>query len=193
MIGVAALDGHGPIELLQEDEAAQFMGQGEAGQGQAFGGGGQGPRVQTQVAADEEGEGAGFQFLPGEPGGEFFRGELPALGGEGGNKGPGRNLGPEALAFPQLDIGRSQAGGLFLFPDAGERQVHEGLQALLIEGHTLLDEGFPSFAHHEDGYVEHTPELVTLPDSCKINLKAGTEAYVSNFFDLFPWQTMSKQ
>ena len=83
MVRVAGLDGHGPIELLQEDEAAQFMGQGEAGQGQAFGGGGQGRLVQPQMAADEEGEGAGFQFPLGEPGGEFFRGKLAALGGEG--------------------------------------------------------------------------------------------------------------
>ena len=30
------LDGHGPIELLQEDETGEFMGQGEAGQSQAF-------------------------------------------------------------------------------------------------------------------------------------------------------------
>jgi hypothetical protein len=29
------------------------------------------------------------------------------------------------------------------------------LQALLIEGQTLLDEAFPGFAHHEDGDVEH--------------------------------------
>jgi hypothetical protein len=33
--------------------------------------------------------------------------------------------------------------------------VQEGLQALLIEGQALLDEGFPGFAHHEDGYAEH--------------------------------------
>ena len=131
MVRVAGLDGHGPIELLQEDEAAQFMGQGEAGQRQAFGGGGQGLAHPAPVAADEEGEGAGFQFPPGEPGGEFFRGKFPALGGEGGNKGPGRNLGPETLAFPNLDGCRRQAAGLFLFPDAVERQVQEGLQALL--------------------------------------------------------------
>ena len=29
------------------------------------------------------------------------------------------------------------------------------MDAPLIKGHALLDEGFPSFAHHEDGYVEH--------------------------------------
>ena len=107
MVRVAGLDGHGPIELLQEDETGEFMGQGEAGQGQALGGGGQGPGVQPQVAADEEGQGPGFQFPPGEPGGEFFRGEFPALRGEGDNKGPGRNLGPETLAFPNLDGFRS--------------------------------------------------------------------------------------
>ena len=100
MVRVAGLDGHGPIELFQEDETGEFMGQGEAGQRQALGGRGQGPGVQPQVAADEEGQGAGFQFPPGEPGGEFFRGEFPALRGEGDHKGPGRDLGPETLAFP---------------------------------------------------------------------------------------------
>ena len=89
MVWVAALDGHGPVELLQEDEAAQFMGQGEAGQGQAFGGGGQGRRVQPQMAADEEGEGAGFQFPLGDPGGEFFRGKLAALGARAATKARG--------------------------------------------------------------------------------------------------------
>ena len=102
MIRVAGLDGHGPIELLQEHEAAQFVGQGEAGQGQAFGGGGHRLLVQAPVTANDEGEGPGFQFPPGEPGGEFFRSKFPALGGEGGNKGPGRNLDPETLAFLTL-------------------------------------------------------------------------------------------
>ena len=60
MVRVAGLDGHGPIELLQEDEAAQFMGQGEAGQRQALGGGGQGRLVQAPVAADEEDQGGGI-------------------------------------------------------------------------------------------------------------------------------------
>jgi hypothetical protein len=55
MVWVAALDGHGSIELLQEDEAGELMGQGEAGQRQALLGGGQGPGVQAQMAADEEG------------------------------------------------------------------------------------------------------------------------------------------
>ena len=31
MVGMAGLDGHGPIKLLQEDEAGELMGQGEAG------------------------------------------------------------------------------------------------------------------------------------------------------------------
>ena len=119
------------------------MGQGEAGQRQALLGGGQGPGVQAQVAADEEGQGPGFHFPPGEPGGEFFRGKFPALGGEGRHEGPGRDLGPETLAFPDLDGCRGQAGCLFLFPDAGQGQVQEGLQALVIEGQALLDESLP--------------------------------------------------
>ena len=28
-------------------------------------------------------------------------------------------------------------------------------QAFIQEGLALLDEGFPGFAYHEDGYVEH--------------------------------------
>ena len=162
MVWVAALDGHGAIELLQQDEAAQFMGQGEAGQGQALGGGGQGRRVQSQMAADEEGEGAGFQFPLGDPGGEFLRSEFPSLGSEGDRVGPGRNLSLEPLALPDLDGCRSQAGGLFFFPDAFQGQVQEGLQALLIKGLALLDEGFPSLTHHEDGYVEHVCNSLVL-------------------------------
>jgi hypothetical protein len=71
--------------------------------------------------------------------------------------------------------------------------VQEGLQALLIENHALPDEGFPGLAYHEDGYVEHTPEIVTLSDSSKINLKAVDEVYICNFCALIPSQTMSKQ
>ena len=52
-------------------------------------------------------------------------------------------------------VSAAQAARLFLFPDAFQRQVQKGLQALLIEGQALPDEGFPGFAHHEDGYGEH--------------------------------------
>ena len=49
------------------------MGEGQGGQRQMLLGGSQGGGVQTQVAADEEGEGAGGLFPLGEPGGSTGR------------------------------------------------------------------------------------------------------------------------
>ena len=131
------------------------MGQGQGGQRQMLLGGSQGGGVQTQVAADEEGQGAGGLFPLGEPGREGFRGILPALGGEGHHPGPGRDVGAETLAFPGLEGFGGEPGCFFFRPDAGEGEVQEGLQALLIEGEALLNEFLPGLAHHEDGYGEH--------------------------------------
>jgi hypothetical protein len=74
VIGMAPEDGFGPVELLQEHQPGQFVGEGQAGEGQLVVGEGLGGLIQAQVPADEKGQGPAVLFPPGQPGGEFLGG-----------------------------------------------------------------------------------------------------------------------
>ncbi len=70
MVRLAVEDSEGAVELLQQEGAGYFVGEGEGGQGQAVVGGGRYGGVEAEWAADEKDRMAvGFQ-LDLQPGGQ---------------------------------------------------------------------------------------------------------------------------
>ena len=80
VVGFAADDGLGAVELLDEEEADELMGEGEGGEGELLGGGGADGRGEAVGSADDEDEaaGRGGLFLL-QPAGELQGAHLEAV------------------------------------------------------------------------------------------------------------------
>lgn len=73
MILVPGLDGAGPVELFQKEQAAEFVGKSQLRKGEPKVCPAQYLAVQAKVAADEKGDLRYALFLPAaEQGGQFF-------------------------------------------------------------------------------------------------------------------------
>ena len=129
VVGFAADDGLGAVELLDEEEADELMGEGEGGEGELLGGGGSDGIGEAVGSADDEDEAAwgGGLFLL-QPAGELQGAHLEAVLVEQHDVVAETEAGQQGLAFE-----------VCLLVGAKMARVAESGQFLDGEGHVAGD------------------------------------------------------
>jgi hypothetical protein len=155
MIRFAAADFEGAVELLDEEEADDLVGEGEGGEGDGFGGGGEDGGGEAEGAADGEGEVAfAGEGEGGEAGGEVFGGEGGAAAVEDDEAAGGADGFEQPLPFPGEDfglVGGRRAVRHFFFGDFDDVEAAVGGEALYEFADAVREVAFFYFADGDDG------------------------------------------
>ena len=159
MVAGALPDLEGPVDLLQQHDPGQVVGEGHGGHGQLDLGLRLDGGVQAVGAADEKDQVLGGALLPGPNQlGQLLAGAHPALYAQGGQHGAGGQLGPDGRGLPGqglVDLAlRGSLGQFFL------RQLHQGEpaiggQPLDVLGAGLLIEFFLQLTHADEIDAQH--------------------------------------
>lgn len=155
MVRFAAADFEGAVELFDEEEADDLVGEGEGGEGDCFGGGRQDGGGEAEGAADGEGEVAFAGEGEGvEAGGEVFGGEDGAAAVEDDKAAGGADGFEEALSLPGEDfgfVGGGRAVGHFFFGDFDDVEAAVGGEAFDEFADAVKEVAFFYFTDGDDG------------------------------------------